>query len=69
LSGDEGHEYYMKKLEEEKTRQLWEYFYEGKVDFVLAEPWIESNENEPTLFANLAPGLTLFANKKYRLFQ
>ena len=49
--------------------QLWEYFYEGKVDFVLAEPWIESNENEPTLFANLAPGLTLFANKKYRLFQ
>ena len=36
-----GHEYYMKNLEEEKIRHLWEYFYEGKVDFVLAEPWIE----------------------------
>ena len=41
LSDGEGHEYYMKKLEEEKIRQLWRYFYEGKLDYVLAEPWIE----------------------------
>jgi len=41
LSDGEGHEYYMKKLEKEKIRQLWEYFYEGKIDYVLAEPWIE----------------------------
>ena len=40
LEEDE-HQYYMKDLEVEKIRQLWKYFSEGNVDYVLAEPWIE----------------------------
>ncbi len=37
---DNDNQYYMKELELEKIRQLWEYFYEGNVDYVLAEPWV-----------------------------
>ena len=32
--------YYMKNLEIKKIRQLWEWFYMGNIDYVLAEPWI-----------------------------
>ena len=39
LSDNDNH-YYMKDLELENIRQLWEYFYEGKVDYILAEPWV-----------------------------
>ena len=38
---DGEHGYYMKELKVEKIVQLWEYFYEGNVDYILAEPWIE----------------------------
>ena len=40
LENDE-HQYYMKELDVGKIRQLWKYFYEGNVDYILAEPWIE----------------------------
>jgi hypothetical protein len=38
---DSENQYYMKELEVEKIRELWKYFYEGNVDYILAEPWIE----------------------------
>ena len=38
---DGEHGYYMKELEIEKIIQLWGYFYEGNVDYILAEPWIK----------------------------
>lgn len=38
---DDEHQYYMKELEVEKIRKLWECFYEGNIDDILAEPWIE----------------------------
>lgn len=34
-------QYYMKEIEVEKIRLLWKCFYEGKLDYLLAEPWIE----------------------------
>ncbi len=38
---DDEQQYYMKEIEKEKIHQLWKYFYEGKIDYILAEPWIE----------------------------
>jgi len=38
---DEQQRFYMKELDVKKIHQLWEYFYDGKVDYVLTEPWIE----------------------------
>lgn len=37
---DNDNQYYMKELETEKIRQLWEYFHGGKLDYILAEPWV-----------------------------
>ena len=33
--------YYMKNLKKEKIRELWEFFYDDKIDYIAAEPWIE----------------------------
>lgn len=33
--------YYMKELEMEKIREIWCWFYEGKISYILAEPWVE----------------------------
>lgn len=41
LSSEDGDEYYMKNLDEEKIRQLWRLFYQGNVDDILIEPWTQ----------------------------
>ncbi len=38
---NDGQGYYMKDLEMNNIHQLWEWFFEGKIDYILAEPWIE----------------------------
>lgn len=52
LSNEDSDEYYMKNLRGEKMRQLWRLFYEGHIDEILIEPWIEGiplfNKDWPT---------------------
>lgn len=38
---NDDHQYYMKNLNVEKIHELWKFFYEEKIDYILAEPWIE----------------------------
>ena len=40
LEGD-GYGCYMKEVDVDKITQLWNDFYQGRIDVVLAEPWID----------------------------
>jgi len=40
LEGD-GHGCYMKNVDADQINQLWNDFYEGRIDAILAEPWID----------------------------